>query len=226
MCRVEVAEMARPIDAAEFEELYAATARDVLAYVRRRSVGDVEDVVAEVYVVAWRRRADLPAPLLRRAWLFGVARTLLKAEHRRRQGEIELVGELAALPEPAPATPGPTRAASAGRMRSGACPRTIARSCGSQRGSGSVPLKSRSCSGSGPVRRGCASIAPVEPLPRTPRSRHFVPNSLRPSTRHGHDLTRVAAPVRRAPGLVLPVRVEREHLLGRAACRDGVDALR
>lgn len=105
--------MARPIDVAEFEELYAATARDVLAYVRRRSVGDAEDVVAEAYVVAWRRRADLPAPALRRAWLFGVARTLLKAEHRRRQGESELVGELAALPEPAHATPGPTRAASA-----------------------------------------------------------------------------------------------------------------
>lgn len=94
--------MGRPIDATEFEELYGATVRDLFAYVRRRCSGDVEDLVAEVYAVAWRRRADLPAPLLRRAWLFGVARTLLLADGRRERQDRALVGELAARPQPAP----------------------------------------------------------------------------------------------------------------------------
>ena len=92
--------MGRTIDAEEFEELYRATARDVLAYVRRRRAGDPDDLVAEVYAVAWRRRPDLPAPMLRRAWLFGVARTLLKADGRERRRDREVVVELAARAEP------------------------------------------------------------------------------------------------------------------------------
>lgn len=111
----------RVIDAAEFEELYAATARDVLAYVRRRSGGDAEDVVAEVYAVAWRRRADLPGPALRRAWLFGVARTLLKAEQRRRARELGLVGELADDPEPT--VPVPAEGGRAAKIVAGALER-------------------------------------------------------------------------------------------------------
>ncbi|GAB2874891.1 RNA polymerase sigma factor [Nocardioides pacificus] len=105
--------MDRVITAEEFEELYRATARDVFGYARRRHAGDVEDLVAEVYVVAWRRRADLPGPSLRRAWLFGVARTLLKAEGRRRRSEAELVGELAAQSAPTAAA----QAASPGSER-------------------------------------------------------------------------------------------------------------
>jgi RNA polymerase sigma-70 factor (ECF subfamily) len=88
--------MARPITAAEFETLYRATARDVLNYVRRRGCPDVEDLVAEVYAVAWRRRSDLPSPAMQRAWLFGVARTLLKADVRHQQRDGELTRDLAA----------------------------------------------------------------------------------------------------------------------------------
>jgi RNA polymerase sigma-70 factor (ECF subfamily) len=94
--------MGRTIDAEEFEALYLATARDILAYVRRRTSGDADDLVAEVYAVAWRRRSALPAPLLRRAWLFGVARTLLKAAGRRQVRDRELLGELATRPETEP----------------------------------------------------------------------------------------------------------------------------
>jgi RNA polymerase sigma factor (sigma-70 family) len=92
--------MGRTITAEEFEKLYGTTARDVLAYVRRRTSADVEDLVGEVYAVAWRRRSDLPAAMLRRAWLFGVARKLLQAEGRQQQRETELLSELAARPEP------------------------------------------------------------------------------------------------------------------------------
>jgi RNA polymerase sigma-70 factor (ECF subfamily) len=90
--------------AAEFENLYRATASDVLNYVRRRTRADTEDLVAEVYAIAWRRRSDLPAPMLRRAWLFGVARILLKADGRQQQREGELVSDLAARPEPTSGT--------------------------------------------------------------------------------------------------------------------------
>lgn len=92
--------MGRAISPEEFEELYGATVRDVLTYMRRRSQRDIDDLVAEVYAVAWRRRNDLPAPMLRRPWLFGVARTLLMADARNQRRDRELINELAARPEP------------------------------------------------------------------------------------------------------------------------------
>lgn len=60
--------------AAAYREHYWAVSR----YVARRLDGradDVEEVVAEVFTVAWRRRADLPASPL--PWLYGVARNCL-----------------------------------------------------------------------------------------------------------------------------------------------------
>lgn len=75
------------MSSAEFEELYRATVADLFGYVRRRTSGDAEDLVAEAYATAWRRRRDLPPALLRRAWLFGVARTLLNADTRTRAAE-------------------------------------------------------------------------------------------------------------------------------------------
>ncbi len=99
--------MGRAVSDQEFEKLYTETARDVLAYVRRRTSGDADDLVAEVYAVAWRRRTDLPAPMLRRAWLFGVARTLLLADGRQQRRDREVISELATQPEP---SAGPTDA--------------------------------------------------------------------------------------------------------------------
>lgn len=94
--------MARPLTSAEFEELYRATAPELFGYVRRRTTTDAEDLVAEVFATAWRRRADLPAPMLRRAWLYGVARRLLLAEARRQGREEAAVTELAARPDVVP----------------------------------------------------------------------------------------------------------------------------
>ncbi|MEZ0581219.1 RNA polymerase sigma factor [Nocardioides sp. MH1] len=70
------------ISAAEFEQLYRATAGEVHGYLRRRVGDDAADLLSEVYVVAWRRRGDLPGEDLRRAWLYGVARRLLLSHHR------------------------------------------------------------------------------------------------------------------------------------------------
>lgn len=51
------------------------------AFVERRDPSLVDEVMSELGVVAWRRLADLPAGH-ERAWLFGVARTVLLAERR------------------------------------------------------------------------------------------------------------------------------------------------
>lgn len=61
---------------ARFAALYADGADDVIRFVQRRMVlAHVEDVVADAFLVAWRRVEDLPAdPSEARAWLFGIAR--------------------------------------------------------------------------------------------------------------------------------------------------------
>jgi RNA polymerase sigma-70 factor (ECF subfamily) len=64
----------------EIEALYTAHRDDIWRYLRRRAASEPEDLTAEVFLVAWRRRGELPdAPL---PWLYGVARKVL-ANHRR-----------------------------------------------------------------------------------------------------------------------------------------------
>ena len=86
--------MARTVTAEEFEELYRATARDLIVYLRRRGSSDAENDAAEVYAIAWRRRADLPAPMFRRAWLFGAAAKVLQGARRRSANESAAVSEV------------------------------------------------------------------------------------------------------------------------------------
>jgi RNA polymerase sigma-70 factor (ECF subfamily) len=68
---------------AQFDALFTATHRRVLAYVvcRGTTPADVDDIVADVYVVAWRRFDEVswddPLP-----WLIGVARNLLRNRQR------------------------------------------------------------------------------------------------------------------------------------------------
>ena len=61
---------------ARFRALYASAADDVIRFVQRRMAPtQVEDVVADAFLVAWRRVDDLPRDLSEaRAWLFGIAR--------------------------------------------------------------------------------------------------------------------------------------------------------
>jgi RNA polymerase sigma-70 factor (ECF subfamily) len=72
--------MARP-DAA-FTALFEAHHAAVLAYALRRtsSAADAEDVAAETFATAWRRRADVPVDAL--PWLYGVARRVLANQRR------------------------------------------------------------------------------------------------------------------------------------------------
>lgn len=73
--------------AARFERLYAAVFPDIAGYVRRRCAGaEADDVLAQVFTVAWRRFDHIPAPPQDRLWMFGVARkTLADAERSARR---------------------------------------------------------------------------------------------------------------------------------------------
>lgn len=71
-------------DTEHFREAFRSAHPDVLRFVLRRCAPDqAEDVVAETFLVAWRRVGDLPVdPGDARAWLFGIARNQLLNAHR------------------------------------------------------------------------------------------------------------------------------------------------
>lgn len=93
-----------------FDELYRSAGPSVLGYALSRCVRreDALDVTAETFLVAWRRRAEMPAdPDEARAWLFGVARwclvNLARGDRRSQRLGQRLVdtAQVAALPDPA-----------------------------------------------------------------------------------------------------------------------------
>ena len=82
-----------------FTELYDEHHRRVFAYALSNAGLDVaEDVASETFLIAWRRRADVPDPPL--PWLLAVARNLL---HQQRDGgnrRRALAERIAALTTP------------------------------------------------------------------------------------------------------------------------------
>lgn len=75
-----------------FRAAYHATYPDLLRFVTRRvHPSHAEDVVADAFLVAWRRVDDLPDELdHQRAWIFGIARRTLLNQYRtdRRQDAL------------------------------------------------------------------------------------------------------------------------------------------
>ena len=89
---------------ARFRAVYDACYTDLLRFVQRRShPSHAEDVVAEVFLVAWRRLEDMP-PVDdgARAWLFGVARRSLLNSQRGQDRRKALAVRIAASPPVAP----------------------------------------------------------------------------------------------------------------------------
>ena len=81
---------------AEFEALYRVHHREVLAYcARRASRADAWDAAAEVFVVAWRRMADVPPAEEARAWLLGVAFRVLANQRRSAARKRRLAEKMA-----------------------------------------------------------------------------------------------------------------------------------
>ena len=78
---------------ARFEALYREHAGAVRAYARRRSgARTADDVVADVFVVAWRRLEDIPDDPL--PWLLGVARRVLANQRRSAARDEALRGRM------------------------------------------------------------------------------------------------------------------------------------
>ena len=107
----------------QFRVFYAAHLEALLAYALRRvdQPADAAAVVADTFLVAWRRRDALPPGDEARLWLYGVARKAL-ANHRRGDRRRERLGmrlreRLAQLPPRDPAGEGTERAAVQAAMR-------------------------------------------------------------------------------------------------------------
>lgn len=90
-----------PLTPADTEALFASHARTVYRYARTRlSPADAEDVVAEVFAIAWRKGGG-PGPVDSRAWLLGVARRVLANQVRGQRRRTALSEKLTAHPAPA-----------------------------------------------------------------------------------------------------------------------------
>jgi RNA polymerase sigma-70 factor (ECF subfamily) len=85
-----------------FCRLYEANFRRVQAYAVNRVArpDDVADVVAEVFMVAWRRLVDVPPPPHDRLWLYGTARRVIAKRYRSASRWHNLLGRLAAEQRP------------------------------------------------------------------------------------------------------------------------------
>jgi RNA polymerase sigma factor (sigma-70 family) len=101
--------LGRELAQIRFGRLYRDQGRAILAYALRRvkDPEDAADVVAETFLVAWRRLDEVPVDA--RLWLFGVARRVIANLHRteRRRTRLgerlaeSLRTELATQPAPA-----------------------------------------------------------------------------------------------------------------------------
>jgi RNA polymerase sigma-70 factor (ECF subfamily) len=94
-------------DDERFRRAYAGNFEALLAYAVRRleRTQDAADVVAETFLVAWRRCGDMPDGDETRLWLYGVARRVLanqqRSVRRRERLGARLRERLAAVADPA-----------------------------------------------------------------------------------------------------------------------------
>lgn len=83
---------------ARFEALYRAHSRQVLAFAVRRTPqpADAAEVLADVFLVAWRRIDDVPPDDEALLWLYGVAHRVLANSRRAARRRQRLGARLAA----------------------------------------------------------------------------------------------------------------------------------
>jgi RNA polymerase sigma-70 factor (ECF subfamily) len=87
-----------PFDPAAFGELVDRHHSDLYAFTRRRVAEQeaVEDVLADTFLVAWRRRAEIPDPAL--PWLYGVCLRTISTYRRSGRRRLRLRGRLSSQP--------------------------------------------------------------------------------------------------------------------------------
>lgn len=85
-----------------FEALYEDYLQPITGYVRRRLRAhaiETDDVVAEIFFVAWRRLEDVPSAPDDRLWLYGVARHTTAQAFRTRRRRCRLADRVAQVSE-------------------------------------------------------------------------------------------------------------------------------
>jgi RNA polymerase sigma-70 factor (ECF subfamily) len=93
-------------DDAWFERLYERNRPMLRAYcIRRVGSDDVQDIMSQVFAVAWRRRDDVPPEDRELPWLYGVARRVL-GHHWRSAGRARRLAQKAGV-HVVDASPGP-----------------------------------------------------------------------------------------------------------------------
>ena len=91
---------------AGFDRLVERYQSQILAYcLRRTSANDADDAAADVFAVAWRRRADLPSGSDALPWLYGVARNVVKDHWRGSRRRRNLVTKISGRRDPGPRSP-------------------------------------------------------------------------------------------------------------------------
>jgi RNA polymerase sigma-70 factor, ECF subfamily len=83
-------------EVARFEAIYREHFASVEAYARRRLSARADDVVAETFLVAWRRFDQVPEDAL--PWLYGVARRVASDVRRSSARQVAVVERLARVP--------------------------------------------------------------------------------------------------------------------------------
>ena len=85
-----------------FRYLFHENYRPLLAYARRRvEAVTADDVVAETFLVAWRRRDAVPSGH-ERPWLYGIARNVIRNSTRSARRQQAFHQTLRGLPQPKP----------------------------------------------------------------------------------------------------------------------------
>lgn len=112
---------------ARFRSLYEANYDAILGYVLRRTQqADTPDVVAETFLVCWRRLGRVPEGEQARLWLYGTARRVLANHTRAERRRARLTGRLSARPRPTSTSTSPSTPSPRSPQRSRACGRTTA----------------------------------------------------------------------------------------------------
>ncbi len=83
-----------------FDALFRENIAGIAAYCHRHSCspGEVDDAVAEVFLVAWRRLDEVPSGTGARAWLYATARRVLANQARAGARRGRLRDKLSAQP--------------------------------------------------------------------------------------------------------------------------------
>ena len=87
----------RDVEWTEFEELVRTSYGPLRAYALRRldDMSSVDDLISDTYLIAWKKRRQIPSGTAQLPWLYAVERRVLSNLLRSKQRRYQLVTRLA-----------------------------------------------------------------------------------------------------------------------------------